>query len=240
MTGLTLIIPVYNEEPILRENILRIYDYLEGIDDLDSFEIMLACNGCTDASEEISEALSNEKPGIRHLSIEGRGLGAAIREAARIASYDMMMFYAVDIPFGLTVIGDSIAAARENKKTVVIGSKGHRDSRVRRGVMRVLFSATISILNNRLFGLGVSDTQGSILFYGETLRRYRDLMDSAGPFFQTQILIYSKLSGYRLMEIPVELTRELRGTRFSLASDGLGYISSLFREKAKLRRQGII
>ena len=137
------------------------------------------------------------------------------------------------------MIGESIEAARRHGGAVVIGSKGHKDSVVERSLMRRLFSSTIAVLNNLFFGLGVKDTQGSILFYGETIRRYHKLMDSQGAFFQTQILIYSALTGYKLVEIPVVLSEELRKTRFSLASDGLKYLSSIISEKIKLMKTGL-
>jgi glycosyltransferase involved in cell wall biosynthesis len=235
----SIIIPIHNEEPVLEENTVKLYEHLRGVAGLDSFEIILALNGCTDASEKIAEGLAGKYPEVKSLYIEGRGLGVAILRAARSAQYEMMMFYAIDLPFGTSVIAESIEAAAKNDGAVVIGSKGHRDSVVQRGPARWLFSTTISILNNLLFGLGVKDTQGSILFYGETIRKYYKLMDSPGAFFQTQLLIYSKLTGHRLVEIPVRLTEELRKTRFSLASDGLGYLSAIFREKVKLIRCGI-
>lgn len=235
----TLIIPVHNEEPILKANAIALYEHLKSIPSIGSFEIIFCCNGCTDRSEEICGALAKTDPRIRCIAIAERGLGRAIKEAAQRASYDVMMFYAIDLPFGLPVISESIKAAEKNGRAVIIGSKGHRDSAVRRGFMRWLFSTTISILNNLLFGLGVKDTQGSILFYRDTVNKYGGLMDSRGAFFQTQILIYSKLAGLRLVEIPVRLDKEMRKTRFKLASDGLKYISSLCREKAKLARSGI-
>lgn len=231
--GFTLIIPVHNEEPILEANAKALDDYLNGIQGL-KYEIILSCNGCTDGSEDIARRLAKSRKSIRHLSIEGRGLGNAIREAVYNASYEMMMFYAIDLPFGLDIIGQSIEASVKNNNSVVIGSKGHRESKVERGAARRLFSGTISFLNNLLFGLGVKDTQGSILFYKEPFRRYGKLMDSPGAFFQTQILIYSSQSGQGLLEIPVDLNKDMRKTRFSLAKDGLRYISALFREKKKL------
>lgn len=229
----TLIIPIHNEEAILRMNAVALHDYLKTVPQIGSFEIIFSCNGCTDRSVDICGELAGAYPGIRYIEIEGRGLGKAIREGADDATYEAMMFYAIDLPFGLSIIGESIEAAIRNGGAVVIGSKGHEDSVVQRGAMRWLFSGTISVLNNLLFGLGVKDTQGSILFYKEPLRRYGKFMDSQGAFFQTQILIYSKLAGLKLVEIPVNL-KEVRKTRFKLAGDGLKYMSSIFKEKKKI------
>ncbi|GMR04292.1 MAG: hypothetical protein BMS9Abin23_0185 [Thermodesulfobacteriota bacterium] len=238
-TSLSLILPVHNEEPILERNVTALNNYLGKSAVLDSYEILLVLNGCTDASEEIATMLSGDHPEIRHVTIEERGLGNAILKATEIAAYDCVMFYAVDLPFGLSVIGESLSAAAVNPGSVIIGSKGHRDSHVERGFMRSLFSFTISTLNNLFFRLGVKDTQGSILFYREPLKRFLRFMDSPGAFFQTQILIYSKLAGLKLLEIPVVLKKEGRKTRFSLASDGLNYMRAVFRERSKIRRYGL-
>lgn len=233
MTGFSLIIPVHNEAPILEANANALDRYLSSVEGID-WEIILACNGCVDSSEEIAGRLAKGNERIRHLSIEGRGLGTAIKAAAEAAKNEMLMFYAIDLPFGLDVIGESIEASLRRKGAVVIGSKGHRDSVVERGLLRTLFSGTISTLNNLLFGLGVKDTQGSILFFREPVRKYGKYMDNPGAFFQAQILIYSKRCGYELVEIPVVLKKEMRKTRFRLAGDGWRYMKALFRERMKL------
>jgi len=238
MPDFTLIIPIHNEESILGANAVALYGYLKTLAYIDSFEIILSLNGCTDGSEKISAGLEKSHPGIRHIIIDGRGLGTAIKQAAEVASYDMMMFYAIDLPFGLKVIGSSIEAALRHPGAVVIGSKGHPDSDVQRSLARSAFSFTIATLNNLFFGLGVKDTQGSILFYKKPFKRFASLMDSPGAFFQTQLLIYSKVFGAPLVEIPVEL-KEVRRTRFKLIGDGLKYLSSILREKKKLMSHGI-
>lgn len=237
MRGFSLIIPVHNEEPTLRANVTAMDSYLSSLGGLD-YEILLACNGCTDASERIAAALAAGNGRIRHLSLESRGLGNAIREAAARARHDTLMFYAVDLPFGLDVIGESLEASAAAGGAVVVGSKGHPDSVVERSLARQAFSGIISLLNNLFFGLSVKDTQGSILFFREPLLKYAAQMDSPGAFFQAQILIYSKLSGCKLVEIPVKLAREVRKTRFSLAKDGLNYIRAILAEKRKLARLG--
>ncbi len=234
-TSFTLILPVHNEEAILEKNAVAIHAYLASLASTPSFEIILACNGCTDRSEKISASLARAYPNIRHMSIEGRGLGNAIKQAAMAASSDMMMFYAVDLPFGLNIIGESIDAALANNRAVVIGSKGHRASVVKRGLARGIFSGTISVLNRLFFGLGVKDTQGSILFYKAPFDRYARQMDDPGAFFQAQLLIYSALTGSRLVEIPVVLNEGQRSTRFSLVGDGLRYLRAILRERGKLK-----
>src|SRR4030067_180774 len=107
MTGFSLIIPVHNEAPILEANASGLDRYLSSIKDLD-YEIILACNGCVDASVDIAGRLERENPRITRLIIEGRGLGTAIKAASQGARREMLMFYAIDLPFREDVIGEHV------------------------------------------------------------------------------------------------------------------------------------
>lgn len=231
---LTVIIPIHNEAPILEENLKKLTTYLDRVRNLTDYELLLVCNGCVDGSEALCKAFSEGSEKVRTLVVPSRGLGSAIGEGIKAATFDAMIFYAIDLPFGLEVIKESVDTAISHSGAVVIGSKGHKDSVIERTLARSLFSFTISTLNNLLFGLGVKDTQGSILFYKGVYDRYRKVMDSPGAFFQAQILIYSRVMGLELIEIPVTLKKDMRSTRFSLIGDGLKYIGSILRERIKL------
>lgn len=235
--NLSVVLPVCNEESILEENVLALERHLAGMQQLDGFEILLVCNGCRDGSVRISERLADKVPGrIRTLCLDTRGLGHAVRAGISASSFDFVMFYAVDLPFGLTVFDESVAAARENRNRIVIGSKGHADSHVERSVPRWMFSRVISFLNNLLFDLDVKDTQGSLLFPKAVFRRHHAAMDSPGAFFQAQIVIYGRQIGCEMLEIPVRLfpRDNDHNMRFALIVDGAHYISAIFREKFKL------
>ena len=237
MFNLSVVLPICNEEGILERNVTALERHLAAIPHLDAFEIILVCNGCRDDSERLSRALEARYPNrIRALCLEARGLGRAIRAGIDAASHACIMFYAVDLPFGLTVFEDSIAAARTNPNRVVIGSKGHADSHVPRTLARRMFSAAISLLNNLIFSLHVRDTQGSLLFPRAIFERYHASMDSPGAFFQAQIVIYGRLMGCELLEIPVRLADagRARSTRFNAFGDAARYVAAVFREKLKL------
>lgn len=239
-TALSLVLPVHNEAAILERSVLAIRQHLADSPAISDYEILLVCNGCTDDSERIAGDLTRVEPErIRSQSIAARGLGHAIREGILAARHPTVMFYAVDQPFGLSIIDESIAALEAQPRSIVIGSKGHPQSRVARGAMRSLFSRAIATANRLLFGLQVKDTQGSLLLAKEIVERERAAMDSDGPFFQAQIVIYGHRMGYNVVEIPVRLVE--RGgdgkTRLKLAQDGLAYLADLAREKRKLMKE---
>ncbi len=238
-TNLSVVLPVHNEAPILEANTLAIADHLGRSPLIDRFEILLACNGCVDASEQIGRSLAARYPDtIRSASLAVRGLGRAIREGIGLARYDMVMFYAVDLPFGLSVLTESVAALDGRSSRIVIGSKGHPASNVERGFARSLFSGTISALNRFIFGLRVKDTQGSLLFPKEIAARFGEALDNPGAFFQAQLVIYGARMGCDVIEIPVshKEDRHSRGTRFKLLSDGFDYLRAMINERRKLAR----
>jgi dolichyl-phosphate beta-glucosyltransferase len=238
--SLSVVLPVHDEEPILAANVSAIVSHLATCPALDRFEIILACNGCSDDSVRIARRLGDADPArITALSLPARGLGHAIREGIAAAAHETVMFYAVDLPFGLSIFDDSLAAAADQPRRVVIGSKGHPRSVVRRGLMRQLFSGFISLANRLVFALDVNDTQGSILFPKEIFRTYQDAMDSPGAFFQAQIIIYGHLMGCTILEIPVHLIEMpgARRTRFRLVRDGMRYLLAIAREKRKLQQR---
>ena len=205
----SIVLPVYNEAALLERSVAALAEYASAAPLLDRFEIILVCNGCGDGSNEISRMLAARDPEhIRALCLTTRGLGLAIRAGIEAAAYEHVMFYAVDLPFGLHVIGDSAAALEGEPRRIVIGSKGHPQSAIER----------------------------SLLFPREILRTYGAMMDSAGPFFQAQIVIYGRRLGCDVVEIPVILRREreVRATRFKLLGDGLRYIGAIIRERHKL------
>jgi len=239
--SLSVVLPVHDEEAILERNILALARYLDALEQLDEFEILLVCNGCRDGSERVSAALAERQPRrIRAICLDVRGLGHAIRAGIRAASHEFVMFYAVDLPFGLEVIDASVTAALANPNAIVIGSKGHAASVVPRDATRRIFSRAAALVLNAMFGLGVSDTQGSLLFPKAIFTRYAMAMDSHGPFFQAQIVIYGHRMGCALVELPVRLSPsgDERPTRFKLFRDGADYLVEVVREKYKLRRMG--
>ena len=70
------------------------------------------------------------------------------------------------------------------------------------------------------------------------LARYRAYLDSPGAFFQAQLVLYGRLAGCEIVEIPVTLSKEgdERRSRFALVGDGLAFLGALVRETRKLSR----
>lgn len=222
--SLSLIIPVYNEKNLILKNIPIMYDYLKGLKF--KFEILICDNGSTDY-----ENIKFSQKEIKYLRIDKKGLGLGIKLGIENATFDNLMFYAIDLPFGLDIIKNSFEMM--NEYDIVIGSKGHKESINNHTFKRKLFSFAFNSLVNVFFGLGIKDTQGSLMFKKVNVLKYLDKLDSEDAFLETQILIYGKKNKNRIIEIPVNYKAQRSGSKIHPISDGIKIFKDVLKEKLK-------
>lgn len=225
--SLSLIIPVYNEKELLGKNVTIFYDYLKGLKI--PFEILICDNGSTEY-----KGINFTKKEVRYLRAEKRGLGIGIKLGIDNAQYNNLMFYAIDIPFGLDIIKESLDKIEEYD--IVIGSKAHPESVNNHSSQRKMFSKMYNRLVNSMFHLGVGDTQGSLMFKKINIIKYKDYLDAEDAFLETQILIYGKLFNNRIIEIPVKYETARKDSKISPFSDGMKILKSCLREKERIKK----
>jgi glycosyltransferase involved in cell wall biosynthesis len=235
--GLSLILPVHSEQDQLVSALDVLIPCLESLRPgiLSDFEVLLVDNGSTDATVAVAQSQIDKRLAVRLLRVESRGLGRAIREGIRQARFDLAMFYSIDLPFGVDVVRQSLEALTA-ETGMVIGSKGHPDSRITRPLARRCVSAVLRVLLRFLFGIGVRDTQGSQLFRTAPVRSRLDRIDSPGAFFQVQLILAVKRAGLGVVEIPVRFV-DRRPSRMKVVTDGWDAFTDLVRER--LRRDGV-
>jgi len=219
--NLSVIIPVYNEEKSL-QNLIKLHNYLNG-----KFEILVCDNGSTDNSATVIRGF--KYPKIKYVKVPERGLGLGIKAGIENAKYDNIMFYAIDLPFGLNIIDESLTALK--KYDIVIGSKGHKKSINRHSLKRKVFSFIFNCIINIRFGLDVKDSQGSLMFKRKNVRKFLKKLNAKDAFLETQILIYGKQQGNSIVEIPVVYRPQTRQSKMRPVRDGLTMFKQIIREK---------
>lgn len=233
--GLSLIIPVHNEEQQVVAALDALWPHLESLRPalLSDFEVLLVDNGSTDATSSLAQSQVAARPQLRPLRIERRGLGVAIRAGIEQARFELAMFYSIDLPFGVAVVRDSLMALTPDAG-MVIGSKRHPDSRIARPAARRLSSTILQVLLRVLFGLRVGDTQGSQLFRLAPVRARLARLESPGAFVQVQLVLAVQRAGLAIVEIPVQFTAG-RPSRMKLR-DGWSAFADLLRERLRRDR----
>lgn len=230
--NLSVIIPVYNEEKIIADNLEKFYGYLKGDERIGNFEIIIVNNGSLDRTQMLAENFRAKHPEAKVFFIEKRALGSAILKGIMESQYECLFFYAIDIPFGFDVIGSSIE--KIGPADIVIGSKGHPDSRINIPLKRRIFSILCNRLIRLMFGLKVTDTQGSIMFKKSTVDKYLFYLTSSDAWLETQIIIYGNLFKAGIEEIPIAYS-PTRPSKMRM-TDAFYFLNNLAKEYPKYKK----
>jgi len=201
-TKISLIIPVFNEEQALEMRVKYICEYLKTVTSLDDFEIVVVNNGSTDKTQEILDIISKRFASVVPVYIKQRGLGLALKRGLIVAKFDCIMFVSIDLGFGAKFIKQSIDKYFEGFD-LVLGSKGHKDSIYEAPISRKMYSYIFNNVVKLIFDIKCSDTQGTFLISKKCRSEIIDMLDSPGPFFQTQVVIYANKINARIFELPV-------------------------------------
>ena len=91
MADLSVIVPVYNEEPAIARVLDDLHTVLASSPEVGSFEILVVDDGSTDGTAEAVRVAAEERPAIRLLA-RGRncGYGAAIKHGIRHAAHGLI------------------------------------------------------------------------------------------------------------------------------------------------------
>jgi glycosyltransferase involved in cell wall biosynthesis len=210
---LSVVIPVYNEESILRESVEEMCARLEpsGV----RFELILAENGSRDRTVQLAEELVSEHAGrIRTFSYPEPNYGGALREGICRARGEFVVCEEIDlcdVDFHLR----ALELLREGSADMVIGSKnmsGASDDRpaVRRVATRVYNGALRLTL-----GFRGTDTHGLKAFRRAVVAPVAARCVVEHDVFASELVIRCQREGVRVVEIPIEV-KEKRAPSINL------------------------
>lgn len=228
-------IPVYNEEGILREAITEL---LEGLDavrvalhapDLD-FEILIAENGSSDRTVELAEHLAAEHPAVRMFSLGEPNYGKALRRGILEARGTYVICEEIDL-CDLDFHRRALELLRHDDADMVVGSKAMKGASDHRPFMR---RAATRVLNGMLrvaLDFRGTDTHGLKAFRRETLLPVVEQCVIDRDLFASELVIRAGRSGLRVLEIPIRLD-EKRPPAINLVKR----VPNVLRGMAKLTR----
>ena len=215
------VIPVYNEVLQLDRLASSVYERLRKHP---GSRLMLVNNGSSDGSQQAIKSLQERFPDfIQGLEVPHKGQGRAFKLAMQTLASETLptdswvIFSAADLPFGFSDLDqvESLPSAAH----LIIGSKAHPRSAVRRGFKRALVSACYRCLRRLLLGMKSHDPQGSLFFRPALLSLHQDC--SAPDFFFTTQFVYAvERSGHTILEIPIQLNSESRPSKINPLQDG--------------------
>ena len=166
---------------------------------------MIADNASVDATPEIARRLALTLPSVRHLRLEQKGRGRALRAAWSASPAKVVTYMDVDLSTDLRGLLPLVAPLMSGHSDLAIGTRLAHGSRVVRGPKREFISRSYNRILRTVLRAKFSDAQCGF----KAVRR--DVLDpligdvkDEGWFFDTELLVLAQRRGLRIHEVPVD------------------------------------
>lgn len=227
MKKISIVLPVFNEEKVIEQNVDEIRNFL--IQNLEhDFEIIIVDNGSKDSTLDKIKKICNRYSYVNYIHIDERGRGRALRKAWSENSSDIVSYMDIDLSTSLNAFPRLIKAI-EDCYDIAIGSRFVKGSNIKRSFMRGFLSRGYNLLLKLFFNTSFSDAQcGFKAIRKSVLEEILDDVKDQKWFFDTELLIKAERKGFRIKEVPVNWT-ESRNSKVNILKTIVDYIKSIIR-----------
>jgi glycosyltransferase involved in cell wall biosynthesis len=221
-----LVLPVYNEEILLRDTVSKVRSYINtNSAALFPITILIADNGSTDQTHTLAIELAEEFSDVLYLRTEQKGRGYALQAAWNLQGYDVYAYIDADLAYDLQVILQIQRCYSDSGVNVVVGARRHQDSIVKRHWIRNFLTEGYNLLLKILFSNNFLDAQAGCKAISAGVRdRVLPLDAEGGWFFDTKLLILAERYGYVVTDIPI-ICIDRRGWRLNLINTILYFLN---------------
>ncbi len=201
LASLSVVLPAYNEEAVIRQTISRAISVLSRW--TDDFEIVVVDDGSKDRTKECVEFAAQDDDRVKLVNHStNKGYGAALITGFRSVKKDLVFFMDSDGQFDINDLGRFLPLI--NEYDAILGYRNPRqDTWVRK------FNAWgWKQLVRLVFGVRVRDVDCAFKLYHTVFFQTLDL-ETRGAMINTEILYKFNRDGYRYTEVGVRhLPRE--------------------------------
>ncbi len=228
--AVSVVLPAYNEEATIEHTVRTTLDALGAFLPDGSFEVIVAEDGCEDATPDIADRLAAEDPRIRHFHSDERlGRGGALERAFRASEGETLVYFDTDLATDISHLEELVESVRTEGYDVATGSRRmpgeKQDREPERGVASTGYNTLVKLflrsdLHDHQCGFKAFDR--AVLF---------DLLEDTEDnhwFWDTEVLVRAQRAGYDIKEFPVRWTPK-GDTKVDLVRDVFGMGSQILR-----------
>jgi glycosyltransferase involved in cell wall biosynthesis len=224
-----VVIPVYNEEKVLRKSVETLTDFLRNHDRY-IWKIVIADNNSVDSTGEIGRIIASENPIVEYLHIPRKGRGIALRTAWGQTDCDFLSYMDVDLSTGLDTLMNAVDLLNRGED-IVVGNRLDKRSEVERCLKREIVSRSYNLVIKVSLGTHFNDAHcGFKTGRREVIQKLLPYIDNNEWFFDTEMLFYAEKLGFRIREIPV-VWKEDPDTKAKIFKDAYDDLRGLYRLK---------
>ncbi len=207
MPEISIVIPVYNEEPYLMDYINQLCIELKEAD-VDDYEIVLVENGSKDRTLKIARELVEKNSKIRLITLEKADYGAALKKGMLASKGNYILQFDIDY-WEISFLRKTVLLMREFEYNVIIGSKNMLLSKDKRRLVRRIISQGFRFFLLLFFRLRVSDTHGVKTWKNnETLKQLIRETRFSRHIFDTELVLRCQKKGLNIIELPMAVIEQ--------------------------------
>jgi len=234
---ISLVIPVYNEEKIIRDTVQIIKNFMDN--NFNNYEIIFVNDGSKDNTLKIISELADDK--IKIITYEkNKGKGGAVKTGMLAAEGDLIFFTDCDLAYGLDVVKQGYEILEENKEAdIIIGSRRkHKDGYASYTLLRKIMSVVFYYVLKIYVGIKQSDSQSGIKgFRKEAAKKIFNLCEADRWVFDVEILLIADKLGYKIEEMPVTIINH-RESKVNPVKDSIRALKEVARIKKRVKKLG--
>jgi hypothetical protein len=209
--AVSVVIPVYNEETIIRDVVtvlsreLTVFPF--------KTEVLIVENGSTDITRQILEIIIGQYANARLVSTEEPSYGKALKRGIELAAGDLVVVFNADL-WSMRFFVDALLLLQGGYDAVV-GSKRLVASLDHRPWIRRLITLAFNSFLRIVFGFAGTDTHGMKALRRSSILRALKSCVTDREVFDTELMLRLQKSRARICEIPTEV-QDSRPARLSL------------------------
>lgn len=229
-----VVLPVYNEEIILENNTLCLFDFLKN-NLADDWQIVIADNGSIDGTAAIGKTLATRHPEkISYFFIPEKGRGGALKKAWLDFSTDIYSYMDVDLATDINFFPKLIESVKGGYD-IAIGSRLLNQSETERSLGRDIPSRVFNFLLKKILNFKIRDSQcGFKAISRKAARALVPEVQDNNWFFDTELLFLAQKNNYKIKEMPVRWVEKLnrrRKSKVKVIRTALNYLKEIWRLK---------
>jgi len=214
--GLTVVIPVYNEEGAVADTVRHLDEILGASAFADCHEVLVVDDGSTDGTAaELESCASSPSVTVIHHPVN-RGYGTALKTGIRRARYDLVAITDADGTYPNERIPE-LAARIEAGFDMVVGAR--TGDVVKIPLVRKPAKWVLNQLANYLAGMKIPDLNSGLRVMKKPVVQKFEHILPAGYSFTTTITLALLTSHYLVEYVPVDYARRVGKSKFHPIKD---------------------
>ncbi|CAI49213.1 glycosyltransferase AglD [Natronomonas pharaonis DSM 2160] len=226
----SVVLPAYNEADTIERTVNVTLETLSSFLPADSFEVLVAEDGCDDRTPDIASRMADADDRVRHFHSDERlGRGGALERAFEASDGEVLVYFDTDLATDMRHLEALVESVRTEGYDIATGSRRMPGKRQRREPERGIASTGYNALVRLFLRSPLYDHQcGFKAFDRDALLALADDIEDNHWFWDTELLVRAQRAGYDIKEFPVDW--EPKGdTKVDLARDVFGMGSQILR-----------